>query len=647
MNLVGYGNQNFTGHSNVIEDYETGKDVVQLSNASLTSYLVNNSDVILNLKSEHASNYKITLKKASGKKITLKDSKGKTSTITPQSSSNIFSEVKLTGLTEDEKKSVKQKSLNGLESLIADIENFLEEAEESTFKMIGTVDGFKGFNSLADICRISKQIIKLCKEETFSAQWSVELEKAMQSLIKLGDDTLKLKNDTLAKDLKLGLISSVFGLDAALIAATTDGMKDSEADEVVRNVFNVAGEAIKLFAPDNFTKPFGKMDVGIAVAMSVYMGTVQFGRSIEKYSADGYVSAVDVRDASIDSTMVSLYEFTHKLTRGMDDIFFGWVDKISGGDPYSELSYAEKAAEGYKILFNYIGEKSATLAKKIKNVFKSGVDTIIDSVKNMSKGVVIQGDKNNNLIEGGNKNDTLKGGAGNDLIFGNRGKDWIYGENGNDSVNGGSGNDYLSGGNGKDTLKGDDGKDTLIGGKGNDILIGDKGNDSLLGGEGADTLTGGKGNDILTGGEGKNIFVYAAGDGNDIITDYTAKQDKIQITSGSVTKTSYKNDDIIFTVKKGILTSGTLTVKDGRNKKITFIDSGGKNIVSAVSNENISNFWFIEEQSNFNDSDILDSIVKMDVDSSQIGVDFMQNSVISTDKDSTMSYLACDNKNYN
>ncbi|CAO3435296.1 calcium-binding protein [Azospirillum doebereinerae] len=55
-----------------------------------------------------------------------------------------------------------------------------------------------------------------------------------------------------------------------------------------------------------------------------------------------------------------------------------------------------------------------------------------------------------------------------------------------------------------------------------DTLIGGAGNDNLEGGFDNDTLSGGLGDDLLTGGEGAYLFVFAAGDGQDIITDFDA-----------------------------------------------------------------------------------------------------------------------------
>ena len=44
-------------------------------------------------------------------------------------------------------------------------------------------------------------------------------------------------------------------------------------------------------------------------------------------------------------------------------------------------------------------------------------------------------------------------------------------------------------------------------------------------GAGQDVLTGGAGNDTIRGGSGNDTFVFAAGDGNDIIVDFDSGED--------------------------------------------------------------------------------------------------------------------------
>ena len=94
----------------------------------------------------------------------------------------------------------------------------------------------------------------------------------------------------------------------------------------------------------------------------------------------------------------------------------------------------------------------------------------------------------------------------------------------------------LTGMAGNDTLRGGEGNDLLKGGAGNDAIGAWTGNDSLFGGDGNDTLTGWAGSDALYGGAGADRFVFnsrldtAAGSGCDVIGDFQAGTDLIQLT---------------------------------------------------------------------------------------------------------------------
>ena len=140
----------------------------------------------------------------------------------------------------------------------------------------------------------------------------------------------------------------------------------------------------------------------------------------------------------------------------------------------------------------------------------------------------------------------------------------------NIKITGNASDNSISGGSANDSIYGGKGNDTILGNKGNDKIFGEIGNDILYGGDGKDTINGGKGNDTLSGGAGADIFVYKAGDGNDIITDY-AKEDKISITSGKVSKVTTSGKNVIFTVG-----SNKITVKGGVDKTVTYFDSDGK-----------------------------------------------------------------------
>lgn len=107
-------------------------------------------------------------------------------------------------------------------------------------------------------------------------------------------------------------------------------------------------------------------------------------------------------------------------------------------------------------------------------------------------------------------------------ITGSAGADTLFGYGGTDVVIGLGGNDLISH---------SVGADIYLGGGGSDTLLGGGGADNLRGGAGADWLTGGSGRDLLTGGAGADTFVIKTVSGIDIVTDFTAGTDHIDLTA--------------------------------------------------------------------------------------------------------------------
>ena len=109
----------------------------------------------------------------------------------------------------------------------------------------------------------------------------------------------------------------------------------------------------------------------------------------------------------------------------------------------------------------------------------------------------------------------------------------------------------------------------------------------ITAGAGKDTLTGGSGNftETITSADGQsssvksynvhNTFVFAEGQGANVITNYNSATDSIQLSSGSVFGYKTKNNDIIFTIALDGKKKTTLTIKDGKNKLITFLKPDG------------------------------------------------------------------------
>ena len=108
-------------------------------------------------------------------------------------------------------------------------------------------------------------------------------------------------------------------------------------------------------------------------------------------------------------------------------------------------------------------------------------------------------------------------------------------------------------------------------------IDGNRLDNKIIGGSGKNKIDGDKGNDTLTGGASNDLFIYEAGDGNDLITDYT-KGDKIKISDGKISNTKVSGSDVILSVG-----SGSLTVKDAKGKSLSLIDSSGKSLSTIVS----------------------------------------------------------------
>ena len=123
-------------------------------------------------------------------------------------------------------------------------------------------------------------------------------------------------------------------------------------------------------------------------------------------------------------------------------------------------------------------------------------------------------------------------------------------------------------------------------------IFGNSKNNSIIGGSSDDTIYGDSGNDTLTGGKGNDKFLHSAG--KDVITDYTAS-DKIYLIDTEIVGTKFFVDDLIWTTD-----SGSLTIKDGLNKKITYYDSENNPHVIDYQNITYSNdFTVLTAKKNF------------------------------------------------
>ena len=100
-----------------------------------------------------------------------------------------------------------------------------------------------------------------------------------------------------------------------------------------------------------------------------------------------------------------------------------------------------------------------------------------------------------------------------------------------ENLTGSDHNDTLEGDGNPNVLKGGGGNDDLDGEGNVDKLYGGAGRDSLDGGAGNDMLNGGAGDDELTGGDDNDTFVFAPGDGDDVINDFNTGENMIDLTA--------------------------------------------------------------------------------------------------------------------
>ena len=148
-----------------------------------------------------------------------------------------------------------------------------------------------------------------------------------------------------------------------------------------------------------------------------------------------------------------------------------------------------------------------------------------------------------NVLVGNDFVDNLYGAAGNDLLIGNKGADVLYGGGGNDEIYGGNGADYIHGG------------------------------------AGIDKIVGGIGNDTMTGGTGNDMFCFAAGFGNDRITDFDAGppggQDLLDLKQFGITAANFDSHVAITDVGADTL----ITIDHAANQTIRLVGIGNSTLI--------------------------------------------------------------------
>jgi Ca2+-binding RTX toxin-like protein len=219
---------------------------------------------------------------------------------------------------------------------------------------------------------------------------------------------------------------------------------------------------------------------------------------------------------------------------GADTMTGGLGNDVFAVDDAGDVAI-ESADQGYDRVDSSV---SFTLGANIERLNLLGAGDLNGTGNGLAN--VLVGNAGNNMLDGGDGNDTLNGGLGADTMTGGLGNDVFTVDNTGDVIVelAGGGIDRvdssvtytLSDQVDRLTLTGADAIDgtgnslnNILLGNGNaNRLDGAGGNDSLNGGAGSDTLIGGLGNDTQTGGSGDDTFVFVAGSGRDVVTDFQA-----------------------------------------------------------------------------------------------------------------------------
>ncbi|MEQ1809226.1 MAG: calcium-binding protein [Terricaulis sp.] len=232
---------------------------------------------------------------------------------------------------------------------------------------------------------------------------------------------------------------------------------------------------------------------------------------------------------------------------------------IIGGNGYDFVYFTgagnfviDAGAAGLEWLFSSGGNDTINAATQTTGivVYAAGGG---DTVTGGAGADVIFGQDGNDILVGGGQNDTLWGEAGADQLSGGDGDDTLIADIADTLVSGGNGYDFVyvtgagnfsinAGASGVEWIRGLDGNDTLngashvtaftaYGGNGADAITGGSTGDVLFGEGGDDIITGGAGGDVMIGGGGSDDFLFAAGWGSDLITDFQNGLDQFDMTA--------------------------------------------------------------------------------------------------------------------
>ena len=215
---------------------------------------------------------------------------------------------------------------------------------------------------------------------------------------------------------------------------------------------------------------------------------------------------------------------------GADHLFGNGTDTLYGGDGDDSFY----VYGGSDVIIEYDGQGTDWVYSTVSHSLEDNVENLTlwaNPDETYAFGNILD-----NFIIGNSTANTLDGGAGDDTLVGGGGNDYYLIDSAGDVVVAGNELDWV-----KVSFSGYTLADSVEVGEVNTTadttLTGNGLANTLYGNVGNDTLAGAGDNDTLTGGDGSDHFVFAKGDGIDIITDFVtngANSDIIELSGYGV-----------------------------------------------------------------------------------------------------------------